>query len=214
MYAWLTPDNQPDSNICITISCPNSIEWFSCVWGALSMLADAENWEKYGTLTPEEVAEVFLQRYEKTIQWGRCVHIGSVFFHAGSSVPQGALVADGSLYSAVDYPNLYDVIGNQYGGVGNTFAVPNLTNRAAIGSGGDYVLGDTGGEKTHKLTESEMPRHNHAWGNLGPILAVVPGEAIAYAPIPPTFFTGDKGGDGHHNNMQPYIGLLPCIQAE
>lgn len=44
---------------------------------------------------------------------------------------------------------------------------PDLRDRFIVGSGGEYDIGSTGGEKTHTLTVNEMPNHNHnfALGN-------------------------------------------------
>ena len=38
---------------------------------------------------------------------------------------------------------------------------PNLRDRFIIGAGGDYEVGDVGGEESVSLTQAEMPRHGH-----------------------------------------------------
>lgn len=36
-----------------------------------------------------------------------------------------------------------------------------IKDRFLLGAGGDYPVGDAGGEATHKLTTSELPSHTH-----------------------------------------------------
>lgn len=78
-------------------------------------------------------------------------------------------------------------------------------------------IGKTGGEKTHKLVTSEMPKHTHTipdnitadqgyhetWGcdwSQGNKAVTSFSKVGVYAPK-----TGEAGGDGAHNNLQPYI---------
>ena len=56
---------------------------------------------------------------------------------------------------------------------------PDLRNRFVVGAGGEYAVGATGGEKTHALTESEMPRHRHEWVGDDQLAGIEPGASEA-----------------------------------
>jgi len=50
--------------------------------------------------------------------------------------PPGWALCDGSLLAIAQNPALFSLIGNQYGGDGmQTFALPDLRGRAAVGTG-------------------------------------------------------------------------------
>ncbi|MCH9853522.1 MAG: tail fiber protein [Alphaproteobacteria bacterium] len=120
---------------------------------------------------------------------------------SGASVPKGFLYCNGQAVSRTKYADLFAVIGTTHGaGNGaNTFNVPNMRGRFALGGDNDITPGDTGGSwtktldtgnstvdisgktKGHQLSEAEMPEHYHF---------------IANTDIPPTF-TG-KGTYTHY----------------
>jgi len=57
---YLTPDSVPFDDHCRTFRIPNDVQWLSVFMGALLPLIYPESWQKYGTLTPDESAEVML----------------------------------------------------------------------------------------------------------------------------------------------------------
>ena len=60
--------------------------------------------------------------------------LGTVLSFAGQTAPHGYLLCDGASYKVADYPHLYAVIGNIYGGDSTNFNVPNLVDKFIQGS--------------------------------------------------------------------------------
>lgn len=126
----------------------------------------------------------------------------------------------GQEVSRTSYSRLFAVYGTQFGAgdESNTFNLPDLRGRALFGTdnmGGDVanvspemtVLGATGGEHEHTLTEAEMPSHTHdyqrATGVEGDIFGG--GSKTARDNEETTTASTSTGGDGAHNNLPPYI---------
>jgi len=95
------------------------------------------------------------------------VPVGMIMPFAGSVVPDGWLLCDGSAVSRTQYARLFQVIGTTYGaGDGSTtFNLPNLKGRVPVGldtAQSEFdTLGKTGGVKSVTLTVSQMPAHDH-----------------------------------------------------
>jgi hypothetical protein len=88
-----------------------------------------------------------------------------------------------------------------------TLTLPRSLGRVMGGAGAGAgltarALGQYLGEENHTLTIAEMPSHHHS-GLFQATAASTsgPGPSVAFAPVP--INTGDTGGGGAHNIMQP-----------
>lgn len=152
---------------------------------------------------------------------------GTMVQWPGSTPPANWLICDGSAVSRSTYPSLFAAIGTTYGsGDGSTtFNLPNLKGRVAVGRDSSQTefdtLGETGGAKTHTLTVSEMPSHTHqiSVGTSADWNDYFAGSTNTYG-INPTYSgtaysspLSNVGGDGAHNNLQPYVVLNYIIKT-
>lgn len=148
---------------------------------------------------------------------------GALVAYGGTSAPSGWLLCYGQEVSRTDYAALYAVVGTVYGvGDGSTtFNVPDLRGRVIAGqddmggtsanrltglSGGvdGDVLGGTGGAESVTLTTNHLP----ASGLTLPAYLTGSGASPGYLAIadgnaPAAQTTGNMGGGGAHNNVQP-----------
>lgn len=64
---WLTPDSGATEYECRPVFIPldTDLSYMAAVNGALNDLTKAENWEQFGSVTPEEAAEVMLEMYTR-----------------------------------------------------------------------------------------------------------------------------------------------------
>lgn len=158
------------------------------------------------------------------------VPIGSVVEWFSTTIPTNWLECNGQAISRTEYAELFAVIGTKYGsGDGNTtFNLPNIKGKTTVGLDIDDTdfneLGKTGGEKTHTLTENEIPPMDvhmtqHTWFDRGGLEAggavnrkVVAGGGKGGSP---EFVIGTVNGGGQaHNNLQPYIVSNYIIKAK
>lgn len=139
--------------------------------------------------------------------------IGEIVTYAGitNPFPTMWLDCDGASLLRADYPDLFNVIGTTYGAVDGThFSLPDLRGRAIVDAGtgsglSARSLGDSLGEETHTLSQAEMPSHSHTTGNSLLLGTSVPPPLDALGPNPFPAVTGNTGGGGAHNNMQPSL---------
>lgn len=110
-----------------------------------------------------------------------------------------------------------------------TNGTPDLRNRFIVGSGGEYTIGNTGGEKTHTLTVNEMPIHEHKISQLDKtgfnsstmftssrvyagVSDLSPESTSMYEKSVSTS-TDSTGGGQAHENRPPYYALAFIMKA-
>jgi len=145
--------------------------------------------------------------------------------------PKGWAWCDGQLLPLSQNTALFSLLGTTYGGDGKSnFALPNMQGNAPIHAGQGpglslYDLGQTGGEETVTLLQSEIPAHNHniathnldAGGLQNPsptVLLAKSSQGNAYQSTVNQNITqlapqtlSPAGGNLPHNNMMPYLTL-------
>ena len=164
--------------------------------------------------------------------------VAEIRIFAGNFAPKGWALCDGQLMPISQNTALFSLLGTTYGGNGTTtFALPNLQGSAAMhaGQGAGLSLrdlGETGGEQTVTLLETEMPAHSHTVqclsageGDNSPQNAVWAGGGRGappmYTPLIQAqtvqmnpFGTSITGGTLPHNNMMPFLGLTFIIALQ
>jgi len=217
--AWLTPDAPGADFICRPLFIPSGQDWLAIVTGALNELTYEFNFEEYGTESVQDTVDAFRTMFDHFCfndETG-CRLIGEIVTFAGPTNPSANfLPCDGASVLRSDYPDLFTVIGVNYGSVdGSHFNVPDLRGRVplGVGTGGGlstYSLGQTGGEESHQLTVGELASHTHTdSGHTHSDGIAVPsvGAAITGVPVPsavPSFAFGVSA-------PEPYSLIRGCV---
>lgn len=218
---YLTPSELPTERICRQIRIPDDPRFTAAINELISRLGFEDIWEQSdGGLETWQAAALGAQMYDDYNR-SYCM-IGVIVPSAIGTLPDHMLDCDGSSYARADYPDLYSVLDATYIIDADTFRVPDLRGRAAIGTGtGDDLtaraLDDTGGEETHVLTEGEMPAHSHTIHGYGLTARVGALDTYDFMVRDVTLTnlnTDNTGGDDPHNNMQPFIALRYVIIAK
>src|SRR5271166_2207468 len=106
--------------------------------------------------------------------------VGQVIAVGFNFAPVGWALCQGQLLPISEYAALYQLLGTTYGGDGqNTFGLPDLRGRAALGMGQgsglqSYNIGQLGGSESVTVTAGQFAAHTHA----------LQGAAAATTPAP------------------------------
>lgn len=154
--------------------------------------------------------------------------------------PKGWAWCDGQLMPLAQNTALFSLLGTTYGGDGrSTFALPNLNGHFPLHHGQGpglslYDLGQTGGQETVTLLESEIPAHSHGLSALNiPGTSTTPTDNMpaiprsgraqqrSFAPAAATPVSNlnhaavaSTGSSQPHNNMPPYLTLYFAIALQ
>ena len=172
--------------------------------------------------------------------------VAEIRIFTGNFAPKGWALCDGQLLPISQNTALFSLLGTTYGGNGTSnFALPNIQGNAVMQAGqGPGLslrdLGETAGEQTVTLLQTEMPTHTHSFlanattgttmTSAANALALAsaaasktsPGSVVNYyAPSNNAtnvqmnpFATSIAGGNLPHNNMQPFLGLTFIIALQ
>ncbi len=163
--------------------------------------------------------------------------LAEIRIFTGNFAPKGWALCDGQLMSLSQNTALFSLLGTTYGGDGKSnFALPNLQGCAPMQAGqGPGLslrdLGETAGEQTVTLLQTEMPSHAHGVQCIATGGLSTPGPANTWSGglkgAPPAFAaTGVNnvqmnpfalsvaGGNQPHNNMHPFLGLTFIIALQ
>lgn len=220
---WLTPDAPATSSkSCRRIRIPDSEQFLSLLSGAILSLAEPHNWEKFGDMSTDDTSALFFEIFTEYANSGDACMIGAIFAYASATPPANSLYCDGSIYNRIDYPDLYAALDPAFIVDADTFSVPDLRGRIAMGTDSEispiYPVGSVGGEYNHVLSVGELALHTHIdSGHQHAEGTSVPSTVLVGvgAPVPTSLSStgttgtafadlGTAGGNTGHNNTQPY----------
>jgi microcystin-dependent protein len=151
----------------------------------------------------ENESEPWKELYIKALD---SMPIGSIIGFAGTDIPNGWLICDGSTLDEETYPELYDALG----GSGSTFTLPDCKGRVVVGydaNDTDFnAIGKTGGSK-------ELQKHTHLEHCSTETINVQAGSSATCPKNYPYTNTGETG-DGTSGNLQPYYVAYKIIKAK
>ncbi|RYD96719.1 MAG: phage tail protein [Sphingobacteriales bacterium] len=153
-------------------------------------------------------------------------YLGEVRNFAGNFAPQGWRFCQGEALAISDYDALFALIGATYGGDGiNTFNLPDLRGRVAVGTGqgpglANVNLGGMAGSEQVTLTANNLPIHNHTVTNspINPSITASVNSAQATAHAATTGLSIASAGSNASgqfiqnlgfNNTTPTVALNP-----
>lgn len=93
--------------------------------------------------------------------------MGQIILFAGNFAPRSWMFCQGQLLPISQWEALFSILGTTFGGDGvQTFALPDLRGRAAIGAGqfpgmSNYVIGEMAGANFLTLRQDQLPAHTH-----------------------------------------------------
>lgn len=155
--------------------------------------------------------------------------LGEIRIVSFNFAPKGWAFCNGQFLPINQNQALFSLLGTAYGGDGRTtFALPDFRGRIPIHAGAGFIVGQSGGQEFHTVTQSEMPQHLH-FGQVqtqnantaaptGNFLSGVPSFAYRNSisnltTLHPATIT-NVGGSQPHENRMPSAVLNFCIAIQ
>ena len=159
--------------------------------------------------------------------------LGEIRVFAGNFAPKGWAFCNGQLLPISQNTALFSLLGTLYGGDGRSnFALPNLQAAFPMHQGqgpglSPRTAGETGGQATVTLLETQMPTHTHGLkASVSPITGSA-SASVARAPASGAVYRipgstkamaaetlAATGAGAPHENRQPYLALSFIIAMQ
>jgi microcystin-dependent protein len=125
-------------------------------------------------------------------------YLGVIAPFAGNFAPRNWMTCSGQLLPLQQNQALFALLGTTYGGNGmQTFGLPNLNGRAALGQGGQHVLGQMAGTESITLSGANLPMHGHVASAEATVVLQASGTAAsASLPAAESTLAQSLGSDG------------------
>lgn len=227
MPIFKTGDGTEDTVLFVTLPLVTP-DWFRiAVMGALREMTIESNWfvegDALAAFARDKAVEMIngIEFSEVNPLPINKPYVGEIRMFAFTATPDGWLACEGQDLLQVNYPDLFAVIGTDFGSTNfsTNFSLPDLRHRFPVGqdiyTDSPYDLADTGGSETVTLTEAQIPAHNHAQIGFA-TGATTPVQNIGGARTGSSTTlnnTGLKGGGEAHENRPPFLALVFAIYA-
>lgn len=211
----------PDEPAIVRLTCrrifvPDDDQIIGILIGQLAEMCNPGYWVQAGTWQVADLVNICLQGLDATNQNEGCDMIGEIRWTVAFTIPDGWLLADGSIVLSDDYPDYAAECDPALVVSPSQVRLPDLIDRLPIGSGNLYAMDESGGEAEHTLSEAEMPTHTHSYtqptfGIDVESVGVPDPTGVGNPPVPQV--TGATGGGQAHNNLPPYAAYKPIVRV-
>ncbi len=195
------------------IALPAEIDWQRSFFAFLLSLCEPQAWAA-GDWAGREAALLEAQNIVGSFE--PVDNIGQLVFFVGNP-PTGVLPMDGSVHLRSEYPRLWDQIPASWkDSFGETFVLPDMSDRYFRGAGAVLDVGEEGGSDTFTLNIAHLPAHNHAYWGVSPTTVTAGLEVPVPAAVPSITpsATTDTGSGAPVTHIPPSLGVKVGIVAE
>lgn len=212
MDRWGTPDTPPidagTSTYCLEF--PNTRQIHAVVNAAISQLIYESQWFDEGTMTVEEITQIFKVMY---LEKRKCSVVGEIKETVTlTGIPDNWLQLTGQIIQQADYPELWDAAPT-FWRIGSSTAMQLPDTRRRYTAHGlddigepNYAVGKTFGSNDATISIAQMPIHTHndgfAVGSQAGAGALQPASPLLGGTPYPITSTG--GGLPHENRPSTF----------